>query len=282
MYFHSGDTRSFQYFMKGSLGTESIDTKEHSKLSSNVNCYIQDLKYDNCNVPAEDTDTYTYWPENWYGGGVNERQDGIPAPAGYDWSTSKTAKRYNAMRDALHTDTKRNILYFWGNKTGQSRRMWGDIVSRMDGKLEWSWGFMPIVNHGIFFLEYSDFWGHNDLDMLEVGNGAFTEAETRTHFGLWAALKSPLLIGTPLKNQTHPAEFYTGLLGATVIFAEILGLSKSPNKKYEVRDMWNHRKLGVFKGNIALIVVPHDLAALLITESCSDIRIASGQHKLLL
>lgn len=34
---------------------------------------------------------------------------------------------------------------------------------------------VPIVNHGIFFLEYSDFWGHNDLDMLEVGNGVLTE-----------------------------------------------------------------------------------------------------------
>ena len=32
--------------------------------------------------------------------------------------------------------------------------------------------------------------------MLEVGNGALTAAETRTHFAFWAAMKSPLLIGT--------------------------------------------------------------------------------------
>ena len=36
--------------------------------------------------------------------------------------------------------------------------------------------------------------------MLEVGNGDLTPAETRTHFSLWAAMKSPLLIGTDLSN----------------------------------------------------------------------------------
>lgn len=56
------------------------------------------------------------------------------------------------------------------------------------------------MNHGIFFLEYSNFFGHNDLDMLEVGNGNLTAEETRTHFGIWSALKSPLLIGTPVSN----------------------------------------------------------------------------------
>lgn len=35
-------------------------------------------------------------------------------------------------------------------------------------------------------------------DMLEVGNGDLTPAETRTHFATWAAMKTPLLIGTDL------------------------------------------------------------------------------------
>ena len=34
--------------------------------------------------------------------------------------------------------------------------------------------------------------------MLEVGNGDLTTEETRTHFALWAMLKSPLIIGTNL------------------------------------------------------------------------------------
>lgn len=34
--------------------------------------------------------------------------------------------------------------------------------------------------------------------MLEVGNGDLTLAEQRTHFALWALMKSPLMIGTDL------------------------------------------------------------------------------------
>jgi alpha-galactosidase len=34
--------------------------------------------------------------------------------------------------------------------------------------------------------------------MLEVGNGGLSFAEERTHFSLWAAMKSPLLMGTDL------------------------------------------------------------------------------------
>lgn len=91
-----------------------------------------------------------------------------------------------------------------------------------------------------------------------------------------------LLIDPRYRNQTHPAEFYSGpstrgvhafvlntltvTAKKSVIFAEIPGLSKNPHAKYEVRDMWSHRKLGVFKGKIRLTVVAHDLAALLITK----------------
>ena len=41
--------------------------------------------------------------------------------------------------------------------------------------------------------------------MLEVGNGKMTKNEYQAHFALWAALKSPLLIGcdvTKLSNDT--------------------------------------------------------------------------------
>ena len=34
--------------------------------------------------------------------------------------------------------------------------------------------------------------------MLEVGNGGLTDAQSRTHFGLWALMKAPLILGTPL------------------------------------------------------------------------------------
>ena len=36
--------------------------------------------------------------------------------------------------------------------------------------------------------------------MLEIGNHVFTEAEEKTHFSLWAIIKSPLIIGAALKD----------------------------------------------------------------------------------
>jgi alpha-galactosidase len=46
-------------------------------------------------------------------------------------------------------------------------------------------------------MNHVDFYGHSDADMLELGNGLNIQQE-RTHFALWAAMKSPLLIGTDL------------------------------------------------------------------------------------
>jgi alpha-galactosidase len=47
-------------------------------------------------------------------------------------------------------------------------------------------------------MNYVNFYGHSDPDMLEVGNGQLTIEENRSHFTLWAIMKSPLLIGTDL------------------------------------------------------------------------------------
>jgi alpha-galactosidase len=56
-------------------------------------------------------------------------------------------------------------------------------------------------------MNHIDFYAHSDPDMLEVGNlpqSPTTQAETRSHFALWAAMKSPLLIGTDLsKLNSH-------------------------------------------------------------------------------
>lgn len=54
-----------------------------------------------------------------------------------------------------------------------------------------------------FLAEWAGFYGHNDPDMLEVGNGYLTVEERRSHFALWAIMKSPLLIGTDLTNITQ-------------------------------------------------------------------------------
>lgn len=41
----------------------------------------------------------------------------------------------------------------------------------------------------------------NDLDMLQVGNGALNRDESITHFSLWSALKSPLILGNDVSTD---------------------------------------------------------------------------------
>jgi alpha-galactosidase len=147
------------------------------------------------------------YPDN---GGTTE---GV-VPPNYDWSTSNSTKRYNHMRDALLAQS-RTIQYSlciwghanvaaWGNETGHSWRMFSDIYPAWTGAYQWSLGLMPILNLAAFYANVSDFWGHSDWDMLEVGNGNLTYEENRSHFALWAALKSPLIIGTKLDTITQP------------------------------------------------------------------------------
>ncbi|KAH8904673.1 glycoside hydrolase [Coniochaeta sp. PMI_546] len=178
----------------GSLGYEAVDA------ATFANWGIDYLKYDNCNVPAEWADEYTY-----------DKDTGVSnAPAGYSWDTSNSAKRYHAMRDEL-LKQNRTIQFSmciwgeadvqtWGNGTGHSWRMYGDIYPSWSGQNGGAWGVTPILNHASFFWNSTDFWGHNDWDMLEVGIGNLTYEESRSHFALWAALKSPLIIGTPLAD----------------------------------------------------------------------------------
>lgn len=105
------------------------------------------------------------------------------------------------MRDAL-AKSGREILYSlciwgtadvfeWGNDTAISWRMSSDIQPNWPAVLR-------IINENSFKMNSVNFWGHNDADMLEIGNGDLTYAESRSHFAFWAAMKSPLLIGTDL------------------------------------------------------------------------------------
>ncbi|KAI1245158.1 hypothetical protein MGN70_012048 [Eutypa lata] len=187
-----------------SIGYESIDAATFAAWG------IDYLKYDNCNVPSNWTDSceacsyYTARPYN--NGTCVDDEDTHYCPEDTDFSTLNTAKRYEIMRDALLAQN-RTILYSmcdwgyagvqqWGNATGSSWRMSTDIGPRFDWILQ-------ILNVNSFILNDVDFWGHNDADMLEVGSDNITQAETRTHFALWAAMKSPLLIGTDLQKLSQ-------------------------------------------------------------------------------
>lgn len=56
-----------------------------------------------------------------------------------------------------------------------------------------------ILNKVAPYVDRSIPGGWNDLDMLEVGMGGMTDEEYKAHFALWAALKSPLMLGNDLR-----------------------------------------------------------------------------------
>ncbi|CAE6515713.1 unnamed protein product [Rhizoctonia solani] len=106
-------------------------------------------------------------------------------------------------------------VWTWGSRVGHSWRMsgdssnadvwtWGSRVGhswRMSGDSSASWSYITsIIAKNVNYLNYVEFYGHNDMDMMEIGNGALTINEQRTHFAMWAALKSPILLGTDLSK----------------------------------------------------------------------------------
>jgi len=83
----------------------------------------------------------------------------------------------------------------WARKFGHSWRTTGDIEPK------WS-SVASIITQNQFIAWASDFYGHNDMDILEVGNGELTDEEAKTHFTVWALMKSPLLVSCELSTAT--------------------------------------------------------------------------------
>ncbi|UNI22448.1 Alpha-galactosidase [Purpureocillium takamizusanense] len=133
--------------------------------------------------------------------------------------------RYNEMAKALKK-TGRAILYSlcswgedyvhtWGGSIANSWRVSGDIYdsfARPDDLCACNNAADPacvapgthcsvlaIINKVAPYIDRGLPGAWNDLDMLEVGLGGMTEEEYKAHFSMWAALKSPLLLGNDLR-----------------------------------------------------------------------------------
>lgn len=114
-------------------------------------------------------------------------------------------ERYPPMREALNA-TQRPIFYslcewgvddpaLWADQVGNSWRTTDDIND--------SWASMTtIADINDKWASYAGPGGWNDPDMLEVGNGGMSYQEYRSHFSVWALMKSPLLIGCDVRNMT--------------------------------------------------------------------------------
>ncbi|KAF7337095.1 Alpha-galactosidase [Mycena venus] len=143
------------------------------------------LKYDNCAVPFDELTR-----ENIIG-------------------------RYTRMADAIAAQAKasgkpplvfslcewgKQQPWLWAKRLGQSWRTTGDITP------DWE-SIAKIIDENSFYSWASDFYGHGDLDMLEVGNGDLTYEEAKAHFTVWAFLKSP----PPHRKHSSPLHFTSPL-----------------------------------------------------------------------
>ncbi|KAM0709109.1 hypothetical protein Q7P35_003145 [Cladosporium inversicolor] len=136
--------------------------------------------------------------------------------------------RFNEMAKALKA-TGRSILYSlcswgedyvhtWGPSIANSWRISGDIYdsfTRPDDLCGCGdptdphcvapgthCSVLAIVNKVAPYIDRGLPGGWNDLDMLEVGLGGMSDEEYKAHFSMWAALKSPLLLGNDLRKMS--------------------------------------------------------------------------------
>lgn len=194
----------------GSLGYETQDAAFWSNLGFDY------LKYDNC---------------------YNEGQSGTPQISEH---------RYAIMGNALN-NTGRNVVYSlcnwgddkpweWASTISNSARISGDIYDTYDrpsagcpcGPDEYycelpgySCSVMNILGKASYITSKNQPGYWNDLDMLEVGNGGMSTDEYKTHMSMWAAIKSPLIMGNKL-DSLSPTDY--GIL----INPAILALNQDP------------------------------------------------------
>jgi alpha-galactosidase len=127
--------------------------------------------------------------------------------AGLAWDIGEMGEAYRKMALALRA-TGRPVIYsicqygllrVWEWAPAAGGNLW-----RTTGDIGNSWASLREIGFSQTGLEkYAGPGRWNDPDMLEIGNGALTLQEERTHFTLWAMLAAPLLLGHDLR-QTKP------------------------------------------------------------------------------
>ena len=114
-------------------------------------------------------------------------------------------QRYTAIAQAIKNtgrkDVRMNICRWaypgtWADDAGFSWRTTQDIQPT------WA-SIKDILAQNLYMSAYCSKGHYNDMDMLEVGvswGTPLTTEETKTHFGMWCIMNSPLLIGCNMKD----------------------------------------------------------------------------------
>jgi alpha-galactosidase len=131
----------------------------------------------------------------------------------YDWCSAGQVYKpeemqavYQKMGDALAA-SGRAIVYSLCQYGEDHVQTWGPEVggnlwrTTADIRDEWT----SMSGNGFSQNDFAPYAGPghwNDPDMLEVGNGAMSADEYRTHMSLWSLLAAPLLAGNDVRSMT--------------------------------------------------------------------------------
>lgn len=219
----------------GSLGYEKIDAKTYAEWK------VDYLKYDNCNA------------------------------------NTSPRLRYPPMRDALNA-TGRRIFFSmcewgiedpatWAREVGNSWRTTGDINA--------SWKrIMECLDENDKWWKHAGPGGWNDPDMLEVGNGGLSIVEQKSHFSLWALVKSPLLIGCDVRDLAPEVKAILSAPEVIAINQDPLGVQghKIVSKPFKdgTTEIWSGP---LSNGDIAVILFNRASSNAAITVTWQDLNI---------
>ncbi|EMC96109.1 glycoside hydrolase family 27 protein [Baudoinia panamericana UAMH 10762] len=146
--------------------------------------------------------------------------------------------------------------WVWGKQLGQSWRIDNDV------KPWWS-SIATVITQASYQYWATDFYGHNDMDILEVGNtngignppGNLTYEESKSHFTAWALLKSPLIIGTDLTKVSN--ETFT-ILGNR----DLIKINQDPNVGTSITPFrWGNNSFKVGNPNYPAVYWPNNPAS---------------------
>ncbi len=169
----------------------------------------------------------------------------------YDWcehGTANAEETYKTMRDGLYAAGRpmvfsicewgNNKPWLWGQDVGHLWRTTGDITDCYDCQDIYAMGWKYILKGQVGLEKYAgpDHW--NDPDMLEVGNGKLSPAESRAHFSLWCIVAAPLIAGNDVRAMT--AEVHDILTRKEVIAVDQDPLGKQGYQfmEHPAKEIW--------------------------------------------
>jgi alpha-galactosidase len=170
----------------------------------------------------------------------------------YDWCKTEGMDQrdaYQRMSGALRA-TGRPILlsmcewgssrpWLWAQGVGHMWRTTGDIRDCWDCSTSWGgMGVSHILDQNAELHPYAGPGHWNDPDMLEVGNGGLSPAETRAHFSLWCLMAAPLIAGNDLRAMTQEVR---GVLTHPELIAvnqDVLGVQGRRVRDEGAKEVW--------------------------------------------